>query len=96
MFEDIPLGLLGELTPSVLLGLCILLILIGRLVPVRTHDREIKSRDQQITFLQEALAASLETEQRRVEQIDELMEHSRVSTAIIQALPGVDRGGTVG
>lgn len=92
MFEGFPLESLGLLTPSALLGLCILAIITGRLIPLKTHERELQIRDRQITYLEQALKVSREVEQRQTGQIGELMEHSRVATAIIKSLPHAEEG----
>lgn len=87
MLDAVPLGLLSALTPSALLGLCLFSIITGRLVPVKTHERELLVRDQQITYLRAALDACREADGRRTNQVSELLEHSRVTTAIIRSLP---------
>jgi hypothetical protein len=86
VFLDLPPGIFGTLTPSVLLGVCVLFILTGRLVPVKTHERELGIRDKEIDYLRDALDTCREAEQRRTDQVAELIEHSRVTYAIINAL----------
>ncbi len=96
MLEQVPFDLLGTLTPGALLGLCIFYIITGRLVPIKTHDRELLIRDQQIQYLRDALNTCRDAEGRRADQVSELMEHSRVTTAIIRSLPvGVEIQGEV-
>ena len=43
MIEGVPLGVL---TPSAIAGLCVVLILTGRLVPRRTYDDKVHEADQ--------------------------------------------------
>lgn len=91
MLDDLQFSLLGALTPGALLGLCIFFILTGKLVPIRTHDRELQVRDQQIAYLQAALDACRAVDEHRAGQVSELMEHSRITTEIIRSLPaGLD------
>lgn len=92
MFEEVPISILGTLTPSALLGLCVFFIMTGRLVPVKTHDRELLVRDKQIEYLTHALTTCREAADRRADQVGELMEHSRITTAIIRSLPEVESG----
>src|SRR5690606_18579875 len=59
---------------------------------VKTHDRELLVRDKQIEYLTHALTTCREAADRRADQVGELMEHSRVTTAIIRSLPEVESG----
>jgi len=86
LLEQLSFDALSTLTPSALLMVCIAFILTGRLIPVRTHERELAARDQQIVYLQSALNTCRETDERRTEQVSELMEHSRSTTAFFKSL----------
>lgn len=77
MLESLP-GWLGSWSPPALLGLVVLLVISGRLVPGRTHDRALARIEKLETTLE-----------LRNEQIAELMELSRTTVAAIQALPKV-------
>jgi hypothetical protein len=82
MLATIPLDVAA---PSVLLGILILLILTGRLVPRRTMEDAIHDRD-------EWRAAHRISEQARVElaeQLGELLEHARTTNAFIAAISRV-------
>lgn len=52
---SIPWAILGELSPWALLCLTVIFLLFGRIVPVRTHDREIAAKDAVIRDLQETV-----------------------------------------
>lgn len=86
MLEQLTFDALSTLTPSALLMVCIAFIITGRLIPVRTHERELQDRDQQIAYLQAALNTCRETDDRRTSQVSELMEHSRTTTAFFKSL----------
>lgn len=71
------------LAPSALAGLCVLLILTGRLVPRRTveditHDRDEWRAAHRISEAARAEAAS---------QVEELLEHARTTDAFMRSLP---------
>lgn len=73
---------LGVLTPSALLSIVVLMILTGRLIPRRTYDDMMHDRD-------EWRAAHRISETARVEsvsQVDELLEHSRTTSGVLDAL----------
>lgn len=78
--------MLGALTPSALLGLCVIFIIIGRLIPASTHARELAEKDRQIKYLQEALNTCRDVEEYRTAQVNELLEHSRAVTAVMRSL----------
>lgn len=90
MFEELPIELISTLTPSALLGMCILFILVGRIVPLRSHERELSIRDQEIEYLRTALSTCHDAELHRSSQVSELLEHSRIATAIIRSLTVTD------
>lgn len=87
MWEGLPLEWLGALTPGALLGACVAAIIAGRLIPLKTHKREIEVRDKQIEYLRQALEVYQEDSRRRALQVHELLEHSRMTTAIVRSLP---------
>lgn len=71
------------LTPAGLLGLVILFIVMGRLVPRRTMEDVIRDRD-------EWRAAHKISEESRAElagQTKELLEYARTTDAFIRSLP---------
>ena len=73
----------GALTPAALLGLVILAIVMGRLVPRRTMEDIIHDRN-------EWRAAHRISEQSRMElaaMVGELLEHARTTDAFIRSLP---------
>lgn len=92
MLEEVPVNFLGMLTPGALLGLGIFFIMTGRLVPVKTHDRELLIRDQYISYMRDALDTYHENERRRANQISELLEHSRANTEIIKMFVADKKG----
>lgn len=70
-------------TPELLLGLLVLAIITGRLVPRRTHEDSLHDRDQW-------RAAHMVSEQARqvsADQVEELLEHARTTDAFIRSLP---------
>lgn len=76
------------LAPSALAGICVLLILLGRLVPRRTLEDAMHDRDMW-------RAAHMISEQARAEgaaQVEELLEHARTTDAFIRSLPNPARG----
>lgn len=80
MLDGVPIV---QLTPGILLGVGILAILTGRLVPRRTYDDVKEDRDSW-------RAAHQLSEHERVivtEQMKELLEHAKTTNAIIRALP---------
>lgn len=73
----------GTLTPAALLGILILLIALGKLVPRRTMEDIIHDRNEWRT-------AHRISEQSRVElagMVGELLEHARTTDAFIRSLP---------
>jgi hypothetical protein len=89
VLEGIPVG---TLTPAALLGIIILFIAMGRLVPRRTMDDVIKDR----TEWREAHRVSEQARLELQQQVNELLEHSRATSAFLQSLPlGVARARTV-
>lgn len=79
---------LGALTPAGLLGLLIILIALGKLVPRRTMDDIVEDRNQ----WREAHRTSEEARVELQQQVQELLEHSRATDAFLRAIPlGVAR-----
>lgn len=73
---DLPLELLlAKWGPTGLLALCVLLIIIGRLIPKPTHDDVRRQRDEWKKVAEEALA-----------QNSKLLESSRVADDTFRAL----------
>lgn len=76
---------IGTLTPSFLLGIVILAIVTGRLVPRRTMDDAIHDKNEWRTAhrISESSRAEL------VEMVEELLEYAKTTDAFIRAaLPG--------
>lgn len=86
MFTELPIEIIGALTPGALLGVCVLYIITGRLVPLKSHERELSTRDEEIIHLRNALDICYQSAQRRAEQVSELLECSRVTVEIIKSL----------
>lgn len=57
----IPWGFLETVSPWALLALTIIFLLFGRIIPVRTHDREIEAKDEVIRDLRETVKTERET-----------------------------------
>jgi hypothetical protein len=76
--------LLGALGPAALAGLAVLLVLLGRLIPRSMHDQIVADKDKTIAV--ERQRADL-----LLQQNAELLEHARVTAAVIQALQAPDR-----
>lgn len=55
MPEGITWGVLGDLSPWAILALTVIFLLFGRIIPVRTHDREIAAKDDAIKDLKETV-----------------------------------------
>lgn len=80
MIDGLPIAQLG---PTGLLGILILLILLGRLVPRRTLEDVIAEKnDWKAAYEQEREARAV-----GAAQVDELLEHARTTDAFIRALP---------
>lgn len=52
-----PWTILGDLSPWAILALTVIFLLFGRIIPVRTHDREVAAKDAVIQDLQETVKA---------------------------------------
>lgn len=55
--DGVSADLVGALTPGALLGLGLLFILLGRLIPLRSHQRELDAANQRAAEWQEAYRA---------------------------------------
>lgn len=86
LLGNVPLDVLGTFTPSALLGLCVIFIIIGKLIPANTHTRELAEKDRQITYLHDALNACRDAEEHRTAQVIELLEYSRSIAAVMRSL----------
>lgn len=87
MLDGIPAELVGALGPTALVGIAVLLVFVGRLIPRSTHESIVASKDEQIKYLKEALALEVERGQLQGEHLGELLEHSRAVDQFIKALP---------
>lgn len=72
-----------SLTPSVLLGVAVLLILTGRLVPRRTYDDLMHDRNEALTSSRIKDTQIAEKDR----QIEHLIEVGRTVEAIMRAIP---------
>jgi len=79
MLDGIPLA---NLTPAVLLGITVLLILIGRLVPKSTLDRETAEKDK----WRQAYEAEREARAISDAQTAELLELAKTADRILVAM----------
>lgn len=70
-----------------LLGAVVVMILLGRLVPIRTHTAIVADKDVQIETWKAAHAAEVERADRLAKQNSELTELSRTAVAVMQAIP---------
>jgi len=87
--DSIPLY---ALTPSALIGIVVLLLLTGRLVPRRTLDDSLKREDQWRTAHGRSEDARMVSESARVEmtgQVRELLEHAKTADALIRSIQDV-------
>lgn len=80
MIDGVPIL---SLTPGVLLGVLVLAIITGRLVPRRTHEDALHDRDQ----WRAAHMVSEQARQASSDQVHELLEHARTTDAFIRSLP---------
>ncbi len=80
-----PFAVPGGLSGLVLAG--VWMILTGRLVPARTHDRMLADRDTQIDAWRSAHTAEMERGHALEAQVSELMELARTTVAVVKALP---------
>lgn len=71
-----------DLTPAALLGLVVLLLLLGRLVPRRTVDDAVR----QMEYWREAHSNSEKARTAQKEQADELLESSRLTVQLLQSI----------
>jgi hypothetical protein len=55
MEEPLPWGVLGDLSPWAILALTVIALILGRLIPIRTHEREIAAKDAIIADLKSSL-----------------------------------------
>lgn len=73
---------LDNLTPAALLGLAVLLLLMGRLIPRRTYDDLKTDRDH----WQQAHADSEKARAEMAAVLEDLLETSRTTEALLQSL----------
>lgn len=77
---DVPLELvLGVLTPAGLLGLAVWMILTGRLVPGRTHDRVVRETTEERDRWRDIA-------ERALKQNGQLLEGARTADAVVKAI----------
>lgn len=86
MLDGISAELIGALGPVGLLSLAVLAVLLGRLIPRATHEERVADKDRQIERLDKALETEVERGRVRDEQFSELLEQSRLTVQLLQAL----------
>jgi hypothetical protein len=75
------------LGPVGLLGVVVILILTGRLIPKTGVDERLADKDKQITTWQKAYEGALAVQEVQRAHITELLDATRTTTHVIQALP---------
>ena len=80
---------LGTLSPVGALMVIIMLIALGKLIPERTHDKIVATKDDQIR-VQAEIADKL------LEQSDQSLENDRTMLHLLRSLPSVDEAETGG
>lgn len=86
MLEGISADLIAAAGPVGLLSIAVLLVFLGRLIPRSQHQERIADKDKQIERLDRALETEIERGRVRDDQFAELLEHSRLSVQLLQAL----------
>lgn len=70
-----------------LLGAVVVMILLGRLIPIRTHAEQIADKNSQIDAWKAAYLAEVERGAQLAKHNGELTELSKTAVAVMQALP---------
>ncbi|MFI6228870.1 hypothetical protein ACIBCR_16325 [Micromonospora echinospora] len=83
---DIPAALLAQGGPVGILAFVVLLILTGRLLTRPAHEDRIRDKNDQITYLQGALATRDEQVRVRDEQTTKLLAQSDLTVQLLQSL----------
>lgn len=86
MLEGFDAALLAKVSAPSLVALVVLMILLGRLIPSRTLDREIEAERRRADDYKAAWEASDARGDAQAEQIAELVELARTTSALVQAL----------
>jgi hypothetical protein len=71
--DGVSVDVLGALTPGALLGLGLLFILIGRLIPLRSHLRELDAANRRALEWQEAYRAECARADSYAQQLAEVL-----------------------
>lgn len=87
--------------PASLLGVLLLAIILGKLVPSRVMDARVKDKEEQLRRLADdrddwkaAYTTEAKTNSTLVRQNEELLDGARLSQAIAQAIPkALQQGG---
>lgn len=69
-----------------LLALVVGLILFGLLIPKRTHDRELKHKDDEIVELRRSLSSKESTISELMQQNSALIEAARTGTSVAESI----------
>jgi hypothetical protein len=70
-----------------LLGAVVVMILLGRLIPIRTHAAIVADKNAQIDTWKAAHAAEVERADKLAKTVGELTEVARTGVAVMQAIP---------
>lgn len=84
MLDGIPIG---DLSPWGLVGIAVVLILLGRLIPRKTHEDAVGAKAQENERLWTALTAQQEINREHAEQAKRAADSLDVALALIRALP---------
>lgn len=77
----VPLGATG------ILGLTVLMIFRGALIPRKTYEDRLKDKDDQINFYRTALELETSRNAHLVQQVDTLMEVAATAEHVFRSLP---------
>lgn len=78
-----------DYTPPTLLGLAVVLIFFGLLVPRWVYQEKVK----EVEYLKKALELRAEAQERSTAQTAELLEATKTNAKFLQALVGAKEGG---
>lgn len=79
--------------PWVFLGIGIIAILSGRLVPSRTMDDRMKDKNEQITLLLHAFEISEESRKIGEQQVEKLLDQGRTTNFLLANIGKQTNGG---
>lgn len=82
----------GNIGAATLVTIFIILVFTGRIVPSSTVQRMLNFRETQVQDWKDAFLASEQARLEQDKQIGELLEHSRTTIRLIEALQRVRDG----